>query len=64
MAFVLNPFTGKLTIIDSNQASKTITHERTSAGNLMKIFDTVLSVYLNADAQTVISNDGSIVRMS
>lgn len=63
MSYVLNPFTGNLTITDSNQASKTITHERTSAGNLINIFDTTLSVYLNASPVTVISNDGSIVRM-
>lgn len=62
MAFVLNPFTGKLTVTDSDQAAKTITHERTSAGNLMKTFDATLSIHLSAGPMIVINNSGAVVR--
>lgn len=59
--YVLNPFTGQFDAVKDTNFNRIVTHQYNAAGNVLMMYDPIVSAYIEMDALIVTDDDGNVV---
>jgi hypothetical protein len=61
LKFEFNPITKQLDLVSEFNADRLVTHSRNVADNPMQMYDPVLGMHFDVDAQLVYDENGNVV---